>query len=560
VLILLAAALIAIWFVNLDHHKLVHSDEGRYAEIAREMTVSGDWITPRLNGIKYFEKPPLQYWATASAYELLGEHHWTSRLWPALTGFLGIVMVFIGGRTLFGPAPGFIAALVLASSAGYVVIGHLNTLDMGLTFFLTAAVLAFLLAQRKEINPGASRTWMLCAWACAALAVLSKGLVGIVLPAATIAIYVLLQRDIGLLRRLQWTTGIPIFLAITAPWFVLVQLANSEFSKFFFVHEHFARFLNLEQQHSRPWWFFIPALAVGSIPWLTFLPQALIRGWRTGQPAAEFQPARFLLIWAAFTFAFFSASGSKLPSYILPILPATALLCGLTFAESTARHLQGHAAAIAFAGAAVAALSPAAVRFAGEQIPATLLREFVPWIAAGGAALLIGGGCAVIFSRRRLREAALVSIAFGGLVATQVISTGHDALSPTYSAYYLAQDIRPHLTERTRFFSVRTYDQTLPYYLKRTVEVVAFQGELAYGLRQEPWRSLPDIASFEQAWRAEPSPLAIMEAETYAELARTGLPMQIIARGLRRVVVKRPESAPRTDHGGIRGLNREGRP
>ena len=185
-LLVLAVALLILWFGTLGYRKLIKSDEGRYAEIAREMAVSGDWVTPRLNGIKYFEKPPLQYWATAAAYTLFGQHEWTARLWDALTGLIGILLSWWTGRRLFGPAAGAYAAIVLASSFMYVVLGHLNTLDMGLNLFLFAALNAFLLAQRDQATPRETALWMYTAWAAAAGAVLSKGMVGNLIPAATL--------------------------------------------------------------------------------------------------------------------------------------------------------------------------------------------------------------------------------------------------------------------------------------------------------------------------------------------------------------------------------------
>ena len=543
-LILLGAAFIAVWFSNLEYHKLFRPDEGRYAEIAREMAITGDWITPRVNGIKYFEKPPLQYWATASAFKIFGEHHWTSRLWAAVTGLLGVVAVFLAGQRLFGSATGLYAALVLASSALYVGIGHMNTLDMGLTFFMAATALAFLLAHGAGTSPAASRRWMLVAWASAALAVLSKGLIGIVLPAAVVAVYVTLQRDWGLLARLQWIRGTLLFLAIAAPWFVLVQRVNPEFATFFFIHEHFDRFATASHLRARPWWFFIYVLAAGSLPWLTLLPQALVRGWRLSGPRQEFQPARFLLVWTVVIFLFFSASHSKLPSYILPIFPALALLLGLTLAETAPRRLAWHAVPVLLAGLAVIAISPRVVAMASATTPAYLYERYVPWIAAAGAALAIGGGYALFCFRSGKRGAALLGMGWGGLLAAQLAITGHEVLSPTYSAYQLARDIKPHLAGDAPFFSVRTYDQTLPFYIKRTVTLVAFQGELAYGLEHEPWLSLPDIPSFEHSWRSRPGALAIMEPQTYAELAQGGLPMRIVARDLRRIVVKNPDAAP----------------
>lgn len=227
------AALVAftlVWFGVLDYRKLIKPDEGRYAEIAREMAVSGDWVTPRLNGIKYFEKPPLQYWSTAAAYKAFGEDEWTARLWPALTGLLGILLAWYAGRRLFGEQAGMFASVALASSLLYLGMGHFNTLDMGLACFLEAAVFGFLLAQ------DGNQRWMLFAWAALALAVLSKGIVALVLTGATLVLYSLLTRDFSPWRRLEPLRGIVIFLVITAPWFVAVSIANPEFPRFFFIH------------------------------------------------------------------------------------------------------------------------------------------------------------------------------------------------------------------------------------------------------------------------------------------------------------------------------------
>ncbi|MDO9054202.1 MAG: phospholipid carrier-dependent glycosyltransferase, partial [Gallionella sp.] len=173
----------AIWFANLEYRTLIKPDEGRYAEIPREMVVSGDWVTPRLNDLKYFEKPPLQYWATATAYTVFGEHPWTTRLWVGLTGFAGLLLVWLVGLRLFGREAAGYAALLLSSSLLYVLMSHINTLDMGVTFFISLGLFALLLGQ-SETNVKKQRNWMWLAWAGMALAVLSKGLMGIILPGA----------------------------------------------------------------------------------------------------------------------------------------------------------------------------------------------------------------------------------------------------------------------------------------------------------------------------------------------------------------------------------------
>src|SRR5579859_8173665 len=179
--ILAVALLAAAWFTGLGQRDLFQTDEGRYAEIPREMLVTGDWVTPRLDTLKYFEKPPLQYWGTAVSYELFGAGNASSRLWTALTGFLCVLMtVFAGGR-LFGPRAAWFTALPLLGSVYFVIMGHFNTLDMGVSFFMCGSLMTFLLAMEAPALP-VRRGWMYAAWALAALATLSKGLEAVVLP------------------------------------------------------------------------------------------------------------------------------------------------------------------------------------------------------------------------------------------------------------------------------------------------------------------------------------------------------------------------------------------
>jgi len=539
-LLILILVLAAVWFSNLHYRKLIRPDEGRYAEIAREMAVTGDWVTPRLNGIKYFEKPPLQYWATAAAFRAFGLHEWTARLWTAVTGFLCVLLIGFTGARLYGRTAGIYAGLVAAGSAGFIIMAHLNTLDMALAFFMTGTLSGLLLAHRTGASAAEERRWMLVAWGSAALAVLSKGLIGVVLPAGVAAIYILIERDFRLLRRCHWTAGGLLFLALVAPWFVLVQLANPEFARFFFVHEHFQRFLTTVHRRVEPWWYFVPILIVMATPWVTLLPQALADAWRKQDMAGSFQANRFLLIWAVFIFAFFSASHSKLASYILPILPALALLTGARLARMEPPQFRVHAGAVLALGAALVALSPFITRAAKPTTPAALFEAYAPWVAGGGVALLVGGVLAALWCRRDTLFRALTALSLASLIGILLIGTGHNALAPSYSGYFLANAMKPHLDPAIPIFSVQTYDQTLPFYLGRTLTLVAHDGEMNYGLTQEPELGIPTIARFESIWRKAPRALAIMEPVTYAMLEQRDLPMRIIARGLRQIVVAKP--------------------
>ncbi|MGB8433921.1 MAG: glycosyltransferase family 39 protein, partial [Burkholderiales bacterium] len=332
------------WFATLDVRPLVRADESRYAEISREMVASGDWVTPRLNGFKYFEKPPLQYWTTALAFEAFGLSEWTARLWTALTGFLAILATWYFGNRLRGPPVGLLAAAVLASAQLFAALGHFNTLDMGVAAFLAIAVFAFVLAQLDTASATARRGWMLVAWAAAALATLSKGLIGPALPAAALILYVLIERDWRLLTRLHVASGALLFLAISAPWFVAVTRANPEFFHFFFIHEHLERFLTKVHGRYQPLWYFVPILLGGLIPWTVTLFPALVRSWRS-DCAVRFKPLRFLVVWSATVFVFFSVSSSKLPSYILPILPALAVVIGAALPALGKRWTVGQALA-----------------------------------------------------------------------------------------------------------------------------------------------------------------------------------------------------------------------
>jgi 4-amino-4-deoxy-L-arabinose transferase-like glycosyltransferase len=528
------------WFGTIEQRRLINPDEGRYSEIPREMVASGDWLTPRLNGIKYFEKPALQYWATATAFTAFGEHHWTARLWPALTGFLGVLATAFAAARLFGARAGLIAGAVLAGSVLWNVIGHVNTLDMGVSFFLAAAVFALCLAQRDEATLLENRRWQDGAWVLLALAVLSKGLIGLVLPAATVVAYALWQRDWGFILRIRPFRGLAILLAITAPWFIAVSLANPEFARFFFIHEHFERFLTKAHGRYQPMWYFIPILLVGMLPWLGTLLQGLAAGFRR-DAGTRFQPRRFLLLWVVVVFAFFSVSSSKLASYILPIFPALAALIGLHLTSHVAsRRIEWHALPAILAGGVCLFLVPYVTRFANETVPAALYEAYQPWLYGGSVALMLGGIAGFWLGRQGRSVAAVFALAFGGFVFGQGFLLGHDSLGSVNSAHDVAAAIRGQVAPEAPFFSVNTYDQSLQFYLKRTTTMVAYRDELGFGISQEPAKFIVDIAGFENAWRAAPAAWALMSPGTWKDLNDKGLPMTEVVRDSRRVIVKKP--------------------
>ena len=539
--LLLLLALVA-WFGTLEYRRLIKPDEGRYAEISREMAASGDWLTPRLNGIKYFEKPPLQYWTTAAAYRVFGLHEWTARLWTALTGFLTVLVVWAAGRRLFGPAAGNYAAMVLISNVYFVVAGHVNSLDMGLAFFTTLALAGFCLTERHLAGSPAQRAWMLAVWAAMALAVLSKGLIGIVFPGMTLLAYSIAMRDRAAWRRLALLPGALLFLAIAAPWFVAVSVVNPEFPWFFFVHEHFLRYSTDAGRRPAPVYYFAVVLALGMLPWTLVMLEAL---WRAARRLAARNADRtetVLLLWIAVVFVFFSISKSKLPSYILPLFPAVALLMGRQLAALEPRGISARIVPLALLALPAAFLVAAAPRLAADPILRPLVEQYAYWLYAALLSVVLGAAFCWRQVRRRNKQMGVSGFCVASLAAALLILNGHDSLAPSFSAHDIAQKVRPLLPPGVPFYSVRAYDQTLPFYLRRTVTLVDFRDELDYGLRQEPGLAIASIEEFRRRWSAHERAYAMTTPEQYAILRRDGIATERVAEDGRRVVFRKPEA------------------
>ena len=549
---LLTLVVLIAWFAALDTRKLQHPDEGRYAEIAREMAMSGDWVTPRLNDLKYFEKPPLQYWVGAATFNAFGVNEWTARLPSAVAGLLAVIAVGFTAARLAGPDAGVYAALVLAGSVWHTGLAHLLTLDSVLSFWFAIALCAFLLAQRPALSPSAQRNWMLLAYAATAGATLTKGLVALVIPGAALVLYSLVTRDIGPWRRLHALPGVALYLALTAPWFVLVSQRNAEFAQFFFVHEHLDRFFTEEHKRTGGWYYFVPWFVIGFLPWLFVWAWTLRRSWRAAPVAANgFAWERFCVIWSAFVFVFFSISGSKLPSYILPMFPALALVVGFELTRIPSRVLAWIAFPLAI-GAPLLLLFVAALGYeravaivATDATPASVYAAFGPWLAAAVAVFAAGGIAAFAWFRTGTPAAKTLGIAalsLSMMIGIQFAFVGHDAFSRVRSAYQILEDAQrangQPLNPAFPVYQVRSYDQTLPFYLGRPTPLVDYRDEMGPGLDAEPRKGFTE-ALFLEAWNAAPQAYALMAAATAAELAEKQMPMRELARDPRRVFVAR---------------------
>jgi len=546
----LFAAITALWFANLGSRALLHPDEGRYAEIAREMAASGDWVTPRLNGLKYFEKPPLQYWITAATYRVFGVHEWTARLWPALAGLLAVAAIGISGCTLGGVALGVFAAIALAGTLGHAGMAQVVSLDSGLAFFLALAFAGLVIAQRPGTGFVTRRRWMWITWAAMAGAVLSKGPIGLALPAGVLVVYTLFNHDWDLWRRLHIASGLVIFLVITAPWFILVTQANDEFLSFFFIHEHLERFLTEEHQRTGPWYYFIPLAAAGSLPWLVILAFGMRRTWQDyGAPKGVFSWRRLALVWAGFVLVFFSASGSKLPSYILPMFAPLALIAADLLMTQKTKSLSRQAlpGAIVISVIAVGLIvgyDRIVARLAEGPQPVEILQAYGPWAKVATAIAALGVVSAVVVFHRGAvlaRFWGATALALSTLFAVVLAVAGFDAFSPTRStsAILRAAQAAAPLSPTAPVYQIAMYDQTIPFYLGRTTTLVDYRDELALGIDAEPERQIPNVSRWIPIWLALDEGYAVLLPADYARLASDGLPMRVLARDTRRVLVSR---------------------
>jgi 4-amino-4-deoxy-L-arabinose transferase-like glycosyltransferase len=536
----LLAAFVLVSLYMLGARTLVPPDEGRYAEMAREMLLHGDWITTRLNGIKYFEKPPLQTWMNALTFAAFGLGEWQARLWTGLCGMGAVLLSGYTGRRMFGARAGFYAALVLGSSMFWVAAAQIDSLDMSLSTMMAISLCALLLAQRDDATPGENRNWMLLCWIGMALAVLAKGLIGVVLPGAVLVIYSVVSRDPAIWKRLHLGKGLLLLFAVAAPWFVLVALKNPEQPHFFFVHEHWERFLLKTHHREGPWYYFLVLLIPGMMPWLGLLPQALLQA--TEREKTCFQPKLLLLIWAVFILFFFSYSSSKLPGYMLPIFPALALLIAV-YLENASRRQRMFAAVIVIAAgliglAFVPQLANMSERNPGEGI---LLAATQPFALAAGIVAVAAGALALMHARQLRRDLGVLTLAIAGFAATQLIMFSLEPYGKMRAGKDLAAKILPELQPDTKLYTVNMYEQSMTFYLRRPVILVDFIDEFDFGLQQQPELAVPTVAGFIDRWNghttAGEKAVALLSNAAYAKLQAANLSMRVVTKDTRRVVI-----------------------
>jgi 4-amino-4-deoxy-L-arabinose transferase-like glycosyltransferase len=511
----------ALFGFMLGSRPLSVPDEGRYVEIPREMVETGNWLTPRLNGVKYFEKPPLFYWFEAALIKLFGLGEWSVRLGPALFALFGCLSVYYAGIRLSGFRPGLLSGVVLATSILYYAMGRAITLDMPVSVLLTASLLSFLIGTRE---PGGT-TRQLFFWsffAFSALAVLTKGLIGIVIPAMVIFAWMLITNEWRVLRSMHLLSGTAIFLAIAAPWHFFVQRANPEFFDFYFIHEHVQRYLTKAHGRYQPAWYFIPVLIAGLLPWSAFLAQsirhALPRSWRERR---ENSAQIFLLLWASIVFLFFSASSSKLIPYILPVLPPLALLIGNYLAGVWERTDPPGLRAGYILLITLSLIMTTGLMVLPHYRSEIDLHGLRPHLYALSGLLVASTLFIVVrYGRSEFRRVFLALT-----VCMAVFLTMANTVMPhidTRSVKILALELKHRLRPSDEIAAYKTYYQDLPVYLERRITIVDWTGELIFGTTVEDTKGwMISEAEFWKRWEGPGRVYAVTTRIVFNELNKT---------------------------------------
>lgn len=502
---------LVLFFYQLGAPSLMDPDEGRYAEIAREMLALGDWLIPHLNLLPYLEKPPLVYWFTAISFKVFGFTQAAARLPSAVSALAGIFLAFALGRALWGPLAGILSALVLATCTGYVILGRILTLDMTFALFLNLAIaLGYLALSQKR-----PRLW-LWAYLALALAILTKGPVALLLTGLIWIIWVWMNHRPW--RVLINPRGWLLVVLFTLPWLIYVQWRYPDFFHFFILEQHFGRFLT-PAIHPEPLYYYVPVLLGLLLPWTWLLPWVLVNTCRWGDP-----DDRFLLIWAAVIVVFFSLSRGKLVPYILPALLPLALLVGRGLIHLTgpgglsfnSRWLQTSLVLWGISGVVLVALN--------LWPPEPLTRALVRAGLTSSFSLMV---CLIwtLTPLTALFFRHVGALLLGALLLCALLPLGIDQVSRERSFRDLGITLKQEWRPGAALVGVQLYSQGLSFYSGHIFHLLGCRTELDFGERISSDKNLclPDKASLGAFTAAHPVTFFFLKVHDLPWLAE-GLP------------------------------------
>ena len=509
--------LTALFFVELPGSWLFEPDEARYAEIPREMLATGNGLVPKLNGVDYFEKPPLTYWANALSIAAIGPSPFAVRL-PERLAILGTaILLLLSLRRPFGERVAILSAVIFLSSPLVFACGRIALTDGVLTFTMaiTLASLHRFFLAREEGRPG--RGAAAAAGLGCGLSLLDKGLIGVVLPGGAFLLWCLIRRRPRLAADILLSWAPVVCLGVAAPYFVAVERAAPGFSSFFWIHEHFLRYTTTEASRPGPIYYFVAVFLLGMLPWTFFSPRLGRRlGFSRRRAAAPDASDLWFALWTAVILVFFSLSRSKLVPYVLPACPAAAVLFARLLdadrreGRSLARPLAVHAMFWTIAAPAGFWL----LHRSGE-----LARYGLTALAAVGlTALAVLGWAGASLSKRRPLTGVLVALS-GWCIFYAVLIRALPSVAVDQSAHDLAVAARSAAGSDAEVVGYHAFLQGFPWELERRMRIFGWKGELAFGSArggQERW--FPEREDFWKEWDSSEKLVALVRIKDRPDL------------------------------------------
>jgi len=462
---LLAVVTALIMLPNLSY-PLIEPDETRYAQIALEINKSNDWITPRLDGKPYLDKPPLMYWLTAGSFAFLGNNEFAARLPSVLSSIATVWVVYIMGAKIIGRRAAWLASVSMLLCGGFAVAGRFLILDSLLTLFVTSSLLSGYAAVREPVQ---SRThgqrwkwWMLSGIACA-LGVLTKGPIALILCAPPLAISGWLRQDQTRIRLLHWVVFVIPMVLVCVPWYIAVWRSNPEFGEYFFLEHNLKRFTE-GSNHQQPFWFYLPIVFAVMFPASLLLPSlaVFVYSGSIKKQRLRSKDLGFLACAATWILLFFSIASCKLPTYILPAIPLLCLMLGAMLEHNVFnQNIQTRITTYLKPFPQRASLVVLGVTFLAMAIQVHLFKRFdIPTIVAGCVFFVLlsitiwGWNREIAFSYR--------GWCFVAVVAVAGISFATGRLIPSIAAYRsvnvrLASLVAEHPDASVAFLGKRTH-------------------------------------------------------------------------------------------------------
>jgi 4-amino-4-deoxy-L-arabinose transferase-like glycosyltransferase len=474
-ILLIAGFCAFLFFYGLGQFGLIGADEPRYAQVAREMLERSDWITPVLGGQAWLEKPPLYYWQAMLAYSVFGVSDVAARIPAAIDATLLVVAVYLFFRR-FRRGVEVDAALITASCAGIIGYARAASMDMALAAAFSIGMLAWWAWRETD-----RRAYLAAFYIFIALGMLAKGPVAPFLAAAVIVLFTLGTREYRLVLKTLWLPGVLLFCTIALPWYVAVQLRNPQFFREFILEHNLARFSSDLYHHRQPFWYYLPVTAIAFLPWTVFVITAMVQPLRiwwaerktiSPEPDLEWQFSLFACCWLVVPVVFFSVSQSKLPGYILPSIPAGAVLLALYLRQQLADE-ENVSKPLAVLHALVAA---------APIVPSLLMAYIVvehrlpagrPMLIALAIAFVLCAAIALtLVSRLRLRMLRFVTLIPVVLSVAAVLKLGTTAIDQKLSVRPLAVEIssvETHPLSLAVYGVPREMEYGLAFYRNQTI-------------------------------------------------------------------------------------------